>query len=87
MENHEALKPCPFCGGSAGIAISDDEGNHRDEEYELDPWSGLSFRIQHSSDENPDCPIANFPEDGAVIGTFLYDTRAEAAEAWNKRHQ
>ena len=77
------LKPCPFCGGKASLAVSDDEGNMRDEEYEKDPWSGLSYTIQHVEEDNDGCPIANFK--GEMVGTLLYDDREEATEAWNSR--
>lgn len=85
MEEIKILKPCPFCGGKAEISVSDDEGNHRNEEYENDPWSGLSFKIQHDHESNKGCPIANFEEDGGTVGVYLYDSREEAIEAWNKR--
>lgn len=84
MPNIE-LKPCPFCGGSAKIGVSDAEGNQRDEEYEQDPWSGLSYTLQHSHEENEGCPIAKYECDGAGVGVYLYDSREEAAAAWNKR--
>lgn len=85
MEETKVLKPCPFCGGKASISVSDDEGNKRDEEYENDPWSGLSFKIKHGHESNKDCPIANFEEDGGNVGVYLYDSRNEVIEAWNKR--
>lgn len=86
MNHVEELKACPFCGGEAKVAVSDDEGNNRDDEYENDPWSGLSFRISHAHEENENCPIAQYKIDGATVGVYLYDNRSEAIEAWNKRH-
>ncbi|OMC99136.1 hypothetical protein MKX34_26480 [Paenibacillus sp. FSL R5-0636] len=85
MSNIENLKSCPFCGGIAKITVSDAEGNSRDEEYELDPWSGLTFRISHAHEENENCPIAVYEADGAELGVYLYESREEATEAWNKR--
>lgn len=85
MDKLESLKPCPFCGGNVSIGISDDEGNPRDEEYESDPWSGLSFTILHGYDDNEGCPIAHYNEDGETVGILLYESREEAVKTWNKR--
>lgn len=82
----ETLKPCPFCGGTANIVISDDEGNLREPEYEKDQRSGLSFKIQHTHEENEGCPIATYECDDATMGVYLYDSREEAAAAWDKRN-
>lgn len=84
MSNKE-LKPCPFCGGEVYLAISDDEGNDRDEEYAKDAWSGLSYKIAHAIEDNAHCPIAKYAEDGAMMGVYLYESRDEAIERWNKR--
>lgn len=83
MATDITLKPCPFCGGAASFAISDDEGNDRDEAYESDPWSGLAFRIEHQYELNKECPIAGYR--GEPLGVHLYDSREDAAAAWNKR--
>ena len=86
MSELNLLKPCPFCGGEASLIVSDDEGNVRSEEYENDPWSGLSFKIKHDHYDNKDCPIASYGADeGESIGVYLYDSREEATAAWNKR--
>lgn len=75
------LRPCPFCGGDATVGISDDEGNIRGGDYELDPWSGLCFYIQHDNQSNDQCPVAH--HDGEILGSLFYDSREEAIEAWN----
>ena len=38
-----------------------------------------------ANDEDFVCPIAT-SEIGFPIGRFLYDTKAEAIEAWNRRY-
>lgn len=85
MSEINELKPCPFCGGQAQLAVSDDEGNFRDEEYKKDPWSGLSFKIRHVHEENEGCPIAKYDVDDATMGVYLYESHNEAIQAWNLR--
>lgn len=77
------LKPCPFCGGEVKIQVCDDEGNFRDDEYELDAWSGLGFLIVHEVESNPDCPIAKFK--GEHLGAWIYNSRDAAIIEWNRR--
>ena len=80
------LKPCPFCGGDIKIVVCDDEGNLHNKDYEKDPWSGLGYRLYHDiTDTNAeDCPIAGYEDEGE-LGIFIYNSREEAAEAWNRR--
>ena len=85
MQGHD-MAPCPFCGGRADFVICDEEGNIHEPEYEHDPYSGLSFGIRHTVEDNPDCPIAAFGDDGGMIGTILFNSRKEAAESWNTRY-
>ena len=86
MMEDKMLKSCPFCGGKATIVCCDDEGNIHGDDYENDPWSGLGYQIRHSHEENEDCPIATYAVDGAIVGgVYIYDTREEAIEAWNRR--
>lgn len=76
----EELKPCPFCGGEVSVVVLDDEGNIRDEEYERDPYSGLSYAVAHD-DPNGACPIATYDEPLP----WLYDSRDGVAHVWNRR--
>lgn len=80
------LKPCPFCGAKIRIVVCDDEGNMHNDDYENDPWSGLGYRLYHDVDDvpNEDCPIAGHRGEGNM-GIWIYDSREEAAEAWNRR--
>lgn len=78
---------CPFCKGTVRIAVCDDEGNLHDDEYENNPWSGLRYQLVHDTTCVPmhkSCPIATF--EGESIGTRIYDSRQEAAEAWDTRY-
>lgn len=80
------LRPCPFCGNKIRIVVCDDEGNIHDAEYEHDAWSGLGYMLYHDITDDPKekCPIAKHEYEG-VMGIFIYDTRGEAIEAWNRR--
>lgn len=77
---------CPYCGGAMRIVVCDDEGNikRRPNEYLKNPWSGVTYGIQHNLKDVPGgcrCPIANFDEDDRLIGTRLYDTEYDAHKA------
>lgn len=73
-------KTCPFCNGEAHIVVCDDEGNIRDEEYERDPYSGLSYAIVHNEPSGA-CPIATY--DAPL--PWLYDSQDSAVHVWNRR--
>ena len=80
------LKPCPFCGGIVSIALCDDEGNLHDEAYREHPYSGLGFMLRHTYEDNPECPIAGYEDDGGILGgVCIYDTEKQAIDAWNRR--
>ena len=81
---------CPFCGGEVHIVVCDNEGNTHNEEYENDPWSGLSFALVHEQRDVPEgreCPIATHDDDDVHLGMWLYDTRKEAIKAWNTKNK
>lgn len=85
MVEHE-LKPCPFCGGKVSLVLCDDEGNLHDEAYREHSYSGLGFMLHHAYEENPECPIASYECDGGILGgVYIYSTKEQAAEAWNRR--
>lgn len=79
-EVSEELMPCPFCGGEVSVVVLDEEGNIRDEEYERDPYSGLSYAVAHD-DPNGACPIATYDEPLP----WLYESRDDVAHVWNRR--
>lgn len=81
--NAEKLKPCPFCEQEVFIGISDDEGNYRNEEYENDPWSGLTYTLIHEYEDGVECPIATHHEE--LLGSRSYESREEVINAWNNR--
>ena len=49
------------------------------------PNSGVGYRLRHTHELNPDCPIARYEEDGGTVGVYIYDTTEEAIEEWNRR--
>lgn len=72
---------CPFCEGNINILVYDKEGNIHDDEYEKNPYNGLSYAIEHLIDDNPSCPIAHYRDD--ILGTLFYDSREELIKSWN----
>jgi len=86
MINRQKLKPCPFCGSGIRIFVCDDEGNLHTNDYEKDPWSGLGYKLYHDITDDPTekCPIAQHEGEGEM-GIWIYNTREEAIEAWNRR--
>lgn len=44
------------------------------------------YQLYHDIDDAPDeeCPIARHRGEG-IMGVWIYDSREEAAEAWNRR--
>lgn len=75
---------CPFCGEEIGIGITDGEGNKRDREYELDPWSGLGFVPIHIYNKDKRCPISH--HEGEILGCLIYESRAELIKAFFKEN-
>lgn len=66
------LKPCPFCGGRIKIVTTQ--------------YGGIGYQLYHdvTSDPTGICPIARHEGEGEM-GVWIYDTRNEAIEAWNRR--
>ena len=87
IELDNELKPCPFCGKSVNVLICDGEGNKKDEEYAKNPYSGLTYAIEHTAHiditSGINCPIAHLR--GDHLGIFLYDSMEELIENWNRR--
>lgn len=80
------LKPCPFCGGTVRIQLTDGEGNWKDRSYTDCPYSGIGYVLVHNTDNAEDeCPIATYAEDKISLGTWIYSSEKRAARAWNKR--
>lgn len=78
------LRPCPYCNKDAVfIGVHDDEGNYHGRlgcDYELDPWSGLSYALHHIG--WGECILCTDDAE-TELGEVLFDTAEEAAEAWN----
>lgn len=66
-------KPCPFCGGKVAVVICDDEGNLHDDDYLFNPYSGVGYKLRHTHELNPECPIAEYEEDEGTVGVHIYD--------------
>lgn len=74
---------CPCCKKDAVfISVYDDEGNWHGElgcEYQSNPWSGLSFGIEHPEGWG-ECLLCS--EDDPM-GGILFETEEAARKAWN----
>lgn len=73
----DRLKPCQFCGGEARLQFYEGEKDNEDDST----WGNPGWIIYHEAEENPDCPISDY----AGIGTWIYETKEDAMEAWNRR--
>ncbi len=63
------LKPCPFCGRYPKIEY----GGHE-----------TLWQIFHPFESDEDeCPIATYADES--LGAWMYDTKEEAVDAWNRR--
>lgn len=91
-EAEKELDGCPWCDVRPRILVMDDEGNpkgHFDDdraiEYMEDPWSGLSFGLDHSYREAgaEHCPFAGYP--GEPLGSMRYDSLEALVKGWNTR--
>lgn len=82
----ESIKPCPFCGGTIELRVTDDCGNWRPEEYEFDADAkkrqDIYFQIVHHENAAGNCPIWCYADEGF---TQLYESREDAINAWNRR--
>jgi hypothetical protein len=95
VENAEKrLDGCPWCGVKPRILVMDEEGNpkgHFDDdraiEYLEDPWSGLSFGLDHSymDDGVENCPLASCP--GEPLWSMKYDSLESLVRSWNTRKE
>lgn len=91
-EAEKKFDGCPWCGVKPRILVMDDEGNpkgHFDDdraiEYMEDPWSGLSFGLDHSYREAgaENCLLAGCP--GEPVGSMRYDSLEALVKGWNTR--
>lgn len=86
------LVGCPWCKVKPRIVVMDEEGNpkgHFDDdcvaEYMDDPWSGLSFSLDHNYKQKgtAHCPIVCHP--GEHVGSMHYYSLAALVKDWNTR--
>jgi hypothetical protein len=84
MNDRPKLKPCPWCGRNISMIVTNDEGNHKPDDYADDPWAGLGFVLSHECNDKLYCPIAT--HEGEDLGAIIYDTAEEAAAIWNTRN-
>ncbi len=82
---NNSLKCCPFAVEKQRLYVVMTKEKSTNDNYANDPWNGLWYQIRHSHEENEGCPIARYAEDNTAIGTYTYNTREEAVEAWNRR--
>lgn len=79
------LHVCPFCKKDVVyIGVHDDEGNYKGRigcEYESDPWSALTYGIQHEG--WGECILCT-DGDNETLGGLVFDTLEEAVDEWNK---
>ena len=81
------IDKCPFCGRRLVIGVHDDEGNFKGElgsdrgnEYENDPWSGLSYGLHHLG--WGECLLCTDDYEHPM-GGMLFDKPEDVAKAWN----
>ena len=77
--------PCGCDGCPYGNVRRDDDGNLHDDDYLFNPYSGVGYKLRHTHELNPECPIAEYEEDEGTVGVHIYDTAEDAIEAWNRR--
>lgn len=77
------LKKCPFCGGKIKVLPVDMWGAIKDETYIAPAGECTRYVLVHTVGDNDTCPIATAPRD--ALGYYDYESKEEAAEAWNER--
>lgn len=92
MENEKKLKPCPFCGGSAGTHRRRSSIRYRAYRKEDIPKNGTFLREIKFADglkiyEYAKAEFGAWCLDTSCIGRVskVFPSEAEAIEAWNRR--